>query len=541
MPLFLTLFLFAAATASAQNTCPRVVPARIDLTLPATLPPGPYPYVENAGVLWVFCDSATTAAVPFTVTTDGPLSVFGESEARSETSESYLWPTLTVSTMSAAPRAARQEASITITAAGGSATVPVSITYTDLPFTYADDLSLGFDWGNPQDKKLTLWFPNAAAPVPFSVAIENAPWLTATPVSGAGYAELSVRGDLSNLSPASYFGSVVITARDAVNSPLRVPVRTFIARPGLMPFPTQLSFSQVIGGAPPAPQTVQVTSRDYQMAVAFTTSTDAPWLSVTPSSGTAAAQATVTVSVNGTGLAVGTYHASAIFTASGAVVAQVPVSLTIFAENSLIISPDSFSLVYWPNIESTIPGGRYGSASINIKSTAAPLKWRVTKQNSTGFLGVTYPDSGTTPSTYSFSWSLPAPGTYADALVISSEQANNSPQIVPVTFKVLTAAPVQRTPERVDFQSQKGSTPPPPQTVSVTAAEPTSFTVSAASDGDWLSVTPDQGTTPATFTVSVRIAGLAPGNYVGVITLAVAQPDGSTIPVGMIAFLQIFS
>jgi hypothetical protein len=442
--------------------------------------------------------------------------------------------------MTTAPRTGTRQASVTITAAGGTVTLPVSITYTESPFIHVEDSSVGFDFGNPQDKKLTLWFSNAAAPVPFSVSIENAPWLSVAPAVGSGYAELNVHADLSNRPPGSYFGFVVITASDAVNSPLRVPVRMFLARPSLSTFPSQLTFSQVTGGAPPAPQTVQVQSRDFTMSVAFDASTDVAWLSVTPASGTASAQATVTVSAYGAGLTVGTYHGNVIFASSGAVLAQVPVTLTILPENSLVVSPDSFSFFYWPHIESTIPGGIFATGTISIKSTAAPLKWHVSKQNNSGWLGLTYPDSGTTPSSYYFSWSLPPPGTYTDAIVISSDQANNNPQIVPVTLKVLTAAPVERTPDRLSFQSQHGAAPPP-QTFVVSAAEPTYFTASASSTGDWLSVTPHDGTTPATLTVSARIAGLAAGNYVGVVTLSVSQLDGSTIPVGLVVTLQIFS
>jgi len=87
-------------------------------------------------------------------------------------------------------------------------------------------------------------------------------------------------------------------------------------------------------------------------------------------------------------------------------------------------------LFYWPNIESTILGGLFPVGTMKIESTAGSLKWRVARQNNSSWLGMTYPDTGTTPPSYSFSWSQPGPGTYADAIVISSDQANNSPQIV---------------------------------------------------------------------------------------------------------------
>ena len=423
---------------------------------------------------------------------------------------------------------------------GTTVALPVTITYTESPFIHVEDSSLAFDLGNLQDQKSKLWFPNATVPVPFTVSTENAPGLSVTPTSGSGYTELNVHVDISSLSPGSYFGSIVVTAPGAVNSPVRVPLRMFIAQPQLSTFPTVLTFSQVTGDTPPAPQTVEVQSRQLGMSVAFTTSSDVPWLSVTPSAGIASGQATVTVSANGTGLAMGAYRGNVIFTAAGAILAQVPVTLTILASNSLVVSPDSFSFFYWPHIESTMLGGLVPGGTIKISSIAGSLKWHVSKQNNSNWLGMTYPDSGTTPAAYSFSWSLPAPGTYADAIVISSDQANNSPQIIPVTLKVLTVAPVERSPDHLQFQSQGGSAPPS-QTVAISATAPTSFTVSASSTGDWLSITPTEGTTPATLTVSVRTAGMTAGNYAGVVTLQVSLPDGSNIPIGLVVTLQIFS
>ena len=539
MRLSINLLLLITLAVRGQTTCPRVVPEKLDLIVPATLPPGSYPYLQDTGAFWVFCDSASVTSIPVEVTITGPLTVMGTPEAWSETSESYLWPTFLVNTMTTAPGNGTQQAAVTVAAGGRRVTLPVTVTYAESPFIHVEDSSMGFDLGNPQDKKLTLWFPNATTAVPFNISTENAPWLSISPPSGSGYAQINAHANLSGLSPGSYFGSIVITAPGAVNSPVRVPVRVFLPQRSLATFPGQLKFSQVTGGPAPPSQTVQVQSREFGMSVAFTASTDVPWLSVTPTSGTANAQATVSVSANGAGVAVGTYYGNVIFKAADAILAQVPVTLTILAPNSLVVSPDSFSFFYWPRIESTTLGGMVAGGTIKITSTTGSLKWQASKQNNSSWLGLTYPDSGTTPTSYSFSWGLPPPGTYTDAIVISSDQANNSPQIVPVSLKVLTEAPVDRTPDRLDFESQHGAAPSA-RTVAVSAVAPTAFTVSASSTGDWLSVSPAEGTTPASLTVSVRTAGMATGNYAGTLTIHVSQPDGSTIPVGLVVILQIF-
>jgi uncharacterized protein (TIGR03437 family) len=65
--------------------------------------------------------------------------------------------------------------------------------------------------------------------------------------------------------------------------------------------------------------------------------------------------------------------------------------------------------------------------------------------------------------------------------------------------------------------------PPAPETVRVTATGAASipFTVqtNAASSGNWFSVTPQSGTTPAALSIAFSISGLQPGVYTGTVTL----------------------
>ena len=78
-------------------------------------------------------------------------------------------------------------------------------------------------------------------------------------------------------------------------------------------------------------------------------------------------------------------------------------------------------------------------------------------------------------------------------------------------------------------------TPPPTQTFPLTSTSPVAFTVAASiasGPSGWLTVTPVQGTTPATITVSV--SALPVGTYAGSITIASTDPNNplsSTFPV----------
>jgi hypothetical protein len=494
-------------------------------------------------VAWVFCDSAPPGGLPLQWEIDGPVSVLATDNARQETDPSYLWSNFMASTLvtGANPRAGSQQASIKISAGSGEVSLPVSIVYTLKPFVYVADTSLGFSTSpyNLQDQAVTLWFPNATSPIAFTASIENAPWLSVTPSSGSGYTELKAHVDSTSLAPGSYFGSIVITAPAAINSPLKIPVRMLIAQPRFVTFPTTMTFTQVSGGVAPAAQSLAIRAADTQMGLPFTASSDSPWLSVSPASGVAALQATLSVSVKGSGLAAGIYHGNVTLNALGAIPAQVPVTFTVTSANSLTLSPNTFSFYYWPGISETFPAGTlFDRGTINITSNI-PARWQASKSSGTDWLGMSFPDNGTTPGAYTFFLYFPSvPGNYSGSIAISSTQAGNSPQSAAITLNVLAAAPVDRNPTRLSFQSKAGAAPPS-QSVTVTAAAATSFTTSISSGNNWLSVAPGSGTTPATLTVSARPSGFVPGSYSGVVTLAVVQPDGSTIPVGIPVTLSI--
>src|SRR5437868_11628859 len=80
---------------------------------------------------------------------------------------------------------------------------------------------------------------------------------------------------------------------------------------------------------------------------------------------------------------------------------------------------------------------------------------------------------------------------------------------------------VSMNPSKLSFSYTPGGPNPPSQGVSVSSsAAAVDFVVRVlAPAANWLAVNPARGTTPATFTVSVTPAGLAPGTYQGTITM----------------------
>ncbi len=97
---------------------------------------------------------------------------------------------------------------------------------------------------------------------------------------------------------------------------------------------------------------------------------------------------------------------------------------------------------------------------------------------------------------------------------------------------------ISAEPAALTFEMDLGGPPPAQKSVQLTSAAAQGFHAAAntAAGGDWLSVTPGAGATPATVVASVSPAQLAPGTYLGEITV---QPDTAgaaptTIPVTLI-------
>jgi uncharacterized protein (TIGR03437 family) len=96
--------------------------------------------------------------------------------------------------------------------------------------------------------------------------------------------------------------------------------------------------------------------------------------------------------------------------------------------------------------------------------------------------------------------------------------------------KITPSLGLGASPGSLSFAFAIGGTVPASQTFSVASTGAAlSFTAlaSTTSGGNWLSVTPSSGTTPATLTVSVNTAGLATGTYQGLVTLT---PGGGASP-----------
>ena len=167
------------------------------------------------------------------------------------------------------------------------------------------------------------------------------------------------------------------------------------AQPTIGVSPASLNFTATAGGSNPANQTINITNTGGG-TLNFTASDDAPWLTVSPASGTA--PSTLTASVNISGLAAGTYNGMITISATGATntPVNVPVTLTVNgAGGTELIVNGGFegSAAPW-----TLTGGAVRSTGGNQHSgTGYLILGGVNNASQSAFQQITIP-SGTSPS-----------------------------------------------------------------------------------------------------------------------------------------------
>jgi subtilase family protein/BACON domain-containing protein len=159
--------------------------------------------------------------------------------------------------------------------------------------------------------------------------------------------------------------------------------------------PASLSFTATAGGSNPANQTINIANTGAG-TLSFTASDNAPWLTVSPSSGTA--PSTLTASVDITGLAAGAFNGTITISATGATntPVSIPVTLTVNGAggNELIVNGGfEGSAAPW-----TLTGGAVRSTGGNQRSgTGYLILGGVDNASQSAFQQITIP-SGTSPN-----------------------------------------------------------------------------------------------------------------------------------------------
>ncbi|MCH7978231.1 MAG: hypothetical protein IH935_04545 [Acidobacteria bacterium] len=356
---------------------------------------------------------------------------------------------------------------------------------------------------------------------------------SATSGTGSGTVTYAVT---ANTAPTGRTGTLTLGRQTlTINQTGTAPL--FLLRPD------QLSFSFLQGGPLPEEQLISLFSSSAGLAFTAraTTTGGGNWLSVVPALGIA--PASLIVSVNPSGLLLDSYTGEITVTIPNAEPSfqTVSVSLAVTAAEAtrMAVNPNVLLFPF-------VVGGPASPKQLTISNEGGgSLNFQITWSTFSGgsWLTVT-PASGTATLSAPSSVAVTADpsglaaGTYLGQITISRSPAGESID-VPVTMTVSTIQQLMRLSQRgLTFTGIAGGGALPPRPLRVVnigqGTMDWSVTPSTNSGGNWLTVSPPNGSTAAgagnvpLVTVSVNPAGLAAGHYYG--QVSVSSPTAVNSP-----------
>ncbi len=285
--------------------------------------------------------------------------------------------------------------------------------------------------------------------------------------------------------------------------------------PSLSVSPSNLFFYGIAGTGNPADQTFQI-SNSGNGTFNYTLSESISWLTISPAfGGPVPPTATETVSVDISGLSVGTYQGDIIVTANGAQGSPDTVSISLIVTQDPILSVSPKSLTFSAEVGGSNPTNQTFQVS-NLGSST----FNYTISESISWLNVTPTSGGPVPPTATGTVSVDisglSAGTYQGDIIVTANGVQGSPDTVSVTLNIIQNPILSVSPESLTFYAEAGGNNPANQTFQINNAGSGTFNYIISESVSWLDVTPTSGgpvPPTATETVSVDISGLSAGAY----------------------------
>jgi uncharacterized protein (TIGR03437 family) len=363
-------------------------------------------------------------------------------------------------------------------------------------------------------------------------------------------ASVVVYGNPYNLPANTYVGSLTVYFTPTSGSEVSpaIPISFVVGSGGITTTsgtvaPTSLMFAYSTSSTSAWPtlpaQTIQVTGSGTLAVgtVAYTAGQTTGWLTATPSGATAPGTISVTVAAATLTTSTTPYTATIPVTVAG-VASSVSVSLLVTSNPVLVTYPGVITFNY-------TAGGANPSSPLYLYASDNSAD-AVTASSSTSWLTVgspTAPNTNNIVSVQGNNLSSLANGVYTGSVLVTATALANSPVTVPVVLIVTgsTATGGSLTLGSLStFYATQGGSTPASQTLSVSPSTNTTYSASATSTGNWLSISPSGNslTTSSYPSLTVSVVNLssltaAGSPYYGTITL-VANSVTQTVQVTLV-------
>ena len=413
-------------------------------------------------------------------------------------------------------------------------TVTLMVSSNPVLTSSASGLNFNYEIGQTAPASQTITISSSGAPLNYQVSTNTtncSGFLTATPANGSTFGntnQVVVSVNSSGLTPQVCSGNVVLTVPGTSTS-LQIPVSLNVSTSALLNVGlASINVTALAGSTAAIPETVAITSTDNSSqnfaATASTSPAGLTWLSVTPNNGVTPTNLQVTI--NPTGLALGTYSGTITIQGTGSIPAQtIPVTLTI-ASAAVTATPASLTF------SQSVGGSAPPSQNIQIGSVPAGTTVGAVASMLNGSGWLTTSVAGSTV-TVNVNGSQLAAGTYSGVVTVIVPGAQNSPLNVPVTLTVGATPTLSVSPTTVNMTYQLGSQSTlqvyPVQITSTGANIPITATFTPTTGGNFATLSLTSPTAPSTLNISVNAAvaqSLAVGTYSGKVDVASSSIPG---------------
>jgi uncharacterized protein (TIGR03437 family) len=384
------------------------------------------------------------------------------------------------------------------------------------------------------------------------------PWIRVTSVLNLP-GDLVVSIDTSTLSTGSTTGSFIVysSANSQIQQTITVNA-TVTSSSQLSATPPLLTFNAQVGASSGTPQsgtcpiqnspascqiTVQTTSAQPITYNITTSTTDGKqWLQPDAASGkTNGSPFNLAVNPQAVGNNPGTYHGQVIITSTTNQNDTVTIAVTMNVNSTPAVTVTPVNLTYYYTIGGPVPTPQ----TATVSATGGATSFSVSQSAGSSWLGVS-PISGSVSPTASVPLSVSVSptnptvlgvGKYTATITINPNSGGAAQQINVTLF--VSVNPFLTAPTTtLSFNAPFGGSAPVAQTIVVgSTGGALSFTASASSDSNWLTVTPGTGTTgqpSGTISASVNqsvLSTLGVGTYNGTIVITPTNGDQYNIQI----------
>lgn len=268
----------------------------------------------------------------------------------------------------------------------------------------------------------------------------SAAWILLSSTSGTTPATINVSVNPAGLQVGTYAATISVSATGALGSPRAVTVRmAVVPTPGLVVLPRPLRFLAIEGDRDVLEQPASVLHAGAPGAVAWTATSNAPWLSLVPASGTTPSH--VQVRVNPQDLHRGTHRAAITVTAPGAQGSPKLVPVELVIQPGPGATCDLFSGYWFCEPFDNLASGPLGGQAFWTSQHAWSAEVAVDPRGRGKALLIEPPPGGTSNESNEFTAKTAFDGSEISVQIMTDECPEDAQQIAKLEFFTVPGLP----------------------------------------------------------------------------------------------------